>query len=192
MKNILNTGFIVLASVLFCSAASAMPMITWAVSGPGVSTATQVAGDTWDISYTIDPAGFSTNTWTVSAIAASAGDYEFDWAYSGFHSFFSVTAFLTSLNGDPLYSGGPMNCCIEPSGGFNESGSYIFSGINAGDTLGFTMGGKNLDSFNHLNGTLHLVQVPEPGIWALMGIGILSLVRTSSKNSKKHPPEILG
>jgi hypothetical protein len=128
----------------------------------------------------LDPAGFSTETWTATAVAPASGDYTVNWDYSGFHAFFEVTAFLnTFLNGTPvtnLVSAGPQDCCTPPSGGFDYTGSYTFIGINAGDSLGFTFGGSNFDSNNVLRGTLNLQQVLEPASLALLGIGLAGVV----------------
>jgi hypothetical protein len=107
-------------------------------------------------------------------MAPAAGDYRFDWDYSGFHAFFQVTAFLSAFDPGgttPIYSAGPVNCCASPSNGFNESGTYTFLGLSAGDTFGFTMGGSNFDSDNRLIGTLDLTQVPEPASVLLLGLG---------------------
>ena len=86
-----------------------------------------------------------------------------------------MTAFLTTADGATLYMAGPENCCTPPSGSFNESGVYRFLNVYLGDTIGFQMGGSNFDINNILNGSLNLVQIPEPASAALLGLGLLSI-----------------
>jgi hypothetical protein len=69
-------------------------LVSWTISGPGTTNGQQLAANEWQLDYTFEPAGFSTQTWTVQAIAPADGDYTFDWDYNGFHAFFEVTAFL--------------------------------------------------------------------------------------------------
>ncbi len=157
--------------------AAAVPIANWSVSGPGTTDVEQIA-NVADISYSLNPAGFSDVSWAVTAVAGEAGDYTFDWNYSGFHAFFQVTAFLSSSLGDTLVNAGPQNCCSSPSAGFNFDGTYTFTGLNAGDTFGFTFGGSNVDRNNVLRGNLNLVQhvaTPEPASIAILAMALLGL-----------------
>ncbi len=175
-------------------------LVSWTISGPGTTNGQQLAANEWQLDYTFEPAGFSTQTWTVQAIAPADGDYTFDWDYNGFHAFFEVTAFLNTFNpGTTLYSAGPQNCCTTPSAGFDQSGRFTFSNISAGGTFGFTMGGSNFDSSNILQGTLTLnqVTVPEPSsILSLLALGTLGAASTlkrqlkSSKSSEKETTKV--
>jgi len=172
---ILLTGFVTL---LLSSVSYAGPL-GWSISGPGTVSATQNGVTDWDLDYYLNPAGFSPVTWNVtSSVVDQAGDYTFDWNYSGFHAFFGVTAFLNTSDLTTLVNAGPANCCTDPSDSFSYSGTYTFTGLNVGDVIGFSMGGGNFDSNNQLGGTLNLVQtssVPEPESLLILSLGLLSL-----------------
>lgn len=146
-----------------CLASSFTP-VNWTISGPGTTNTQQVNPGEYSLTYDRPgTAGFSRNTWTVSTVADADGDYTFDWNYIGFHSFFQVRAFLNTFNPNTtLYSAGPVNCCTYPSGGFNESGSFTFSNISAGETFGFTLGGSHFDGTLALSGNLRLKQTGGP------------------------------
>lgn len=96
-----------------------------------------------------------------------------------FYAFFQVTAFLTTIDLNlaaiSLINAGSANCCTSPSAGFSFLGLQVFSGISAGQTFGFDIGGDNFDQNNVLRGTLNLTQVPEPGTLAILGLGIASI-----------------
>jgi hypothetical protein len=163
------------ASCALIAVPASASLINWNISGLGTLNTTTPTSTETDLSYVLNPAGFSTRTWTVSGVAADAGSYSFDWDYSGFHAYFGVTAFLNA-GASSLVNSGPANCCSSPSAGFGYNGSYTFINVNAGDVLSFTMGGRNGDSNNYLGGTLKLTQtsnVPEPATIALLGLGLL-------------------
>ena len=174
-------GLLATASLLFAPVALAVPVlapVTWSLSGPGTLTTTQ-AGNIAQLNYDLNPAGNALNTWTASATASIAGDYLFNWEYNGFHGFNTVTAFLSSSVPTVLINAGPVSCCTSPYAGFSYSGVYQFSSVGAGNTFGFTFGGSNQGDgtpfnpdTNMLNGTLILVQIPEPGSLALLGLGL--------------------
>lgn len=162
---------------LIFASSSAFAGLLWDISGPGTTSAIN-NGDQSTLNYSINPAGYNTRTWTATATADADGDYTFDWNYYGSHAWYQVTAFLNVI--DPatiLYSAGPQNCCTTPSGSFNQSGEFTFTGVSAGDEIGFTFGGSNFDSSNFLTGTLTLTQtnVPEPASIAIFGLGLIGL-----------------
>lgn len=177
----------VAAAVTFAFApAASAGVLTWDITGPGTISSTPAANQT-TLSYALSGSSvYSKQTWTATAIADEAGDYEFDWTYGGFHAYFQVQAFLSAASSvggmDSLVAAGPANCCSAPSGGFGYAGNYIFSNVNAGDTLQFSFGGTNSDADARLLGTLTLTQampaaeVPEPASVALLGLALTGLL----------------
>ena len=113
-------------------------------------------------SYDLNPAGFSAQAWSFTAVAQSDGAVVLPYDYSGFHAYFQVTVQLTVMvirNGGivtstSLVNDGPIDCCTAPSGGFHYTGTTTVQ-VQAGDTYGFKFGGSNGDSNNRLSGTLH-------------------------------------
>lgn len=177
-KFVSQLAFAAVTVVALSANVSANP-ISWLITGPSTTSSTQNSPLDQTLTYRDERAGYSTNIWTVLGVATDAGTYNFNWNYSGYHAFFNVTAFLTSSLGASLVNAGPQNCCASPSNGFNYSGTYSFAGVHAGDTIGFTMGGRNFDSDNRLYGDLRLVQtsnVPEPATLGLLVIGLAGFI----------------
>ena len=104
-------------------------------------------------------------SWVMSTTAVETGTVNLSYVWSGFHSFFLVTAGLdvfVQRNGADvsvvhLVASGPTSCdpCRAPSGGFLFSGSTSVA-VQAGDTFGFRLRGTNGDSRNELDGTFRV------------------------------------
>ncbi len=176
--------------VSVCMTQVANADLIWTISGLGTTGVTTMGPDT-HATYDLSRSGFSTRTWVLSATAPAAGDYNFDWDYSGFHSFFQVTAFLNAFDDSgptSLYAAGPTSFGGgPPSEGFLVNGAYTFTGLNAGETFGFQFGGRHGDSAQVLRGRLNLTlvsepvaEVPEPAsiaLWSLMSVAGLAAWR---------------
>ena len=155
----------------------------WAASGSG-STTLISDGSTADPSFSYydcavagvaqgSPcnAGGVSGSWTFqtneTAQDSSTAYVMYNW--DGLHAWFNVTAGLTAFVDDAttgtrsttLVNAGPASCCTTPSNGFNYTGGYAFTGLEPGDTYGFTLTGSNGDYNSFLEGTFSLA--PESG-----------------------------
>jgi hypothetical protein len=186
MRSFLNPAVVrgALTAVALAAASAAVHAapIVWTIAGPGTTSASN-AGGTSMLGYDNPGLFSSTQVWEVRGVAAEAGDYVFDWDYTGFHSFFRVTAFLNTTEGDTLVSAGPESCCTEPSAGFSYDGRYTFASVAAGDTIGFNLGGNHFDATRAMSGTLTLTRVSAPGSMALAGLGLLALGAATRRRS---------
>ena len=161
------------------AATASAGVLEWDIRGAG-STSSEQDGATSTLRYDLQgPAVYSPQTWNAVTFADTAGDYSFNWDYSGYHAFFLVTAFLNAASPSgsaQLVNAGPAVCCSAPSGGFRYTGTYTFTNVAAGDRLSFNFGGRNGDSDARMFGTLVLEQqgaeVPEPASIALFGFGL--------------------
>ncbi len=150
------------------NAAQDNPASAWSASGPGTVTLLS-DGVTADpkMSYLLNPAGFSTQTWQLSTTATKSQTVTLPFHYNGFHAFFQVTVFVqvfhttgAGTSTTTLISQGPVDCCTPPSGGFNLSGSTTLN-VAPGDVYGFRFGGSNFDSNNQLGGTFSVDLHPD-------------------------------
>jgi uncharacterized protein YjbI with pentapeptide repeats len=120
-------------------------------------------------------------SWNMSTTALSAKTVNLSYVWSGFHSFFAVTAGLdafvqrngTDVSVVPLVNVGPTSCdpCRPPSGGFLYFGTTSVT-VQAGDTFGFRLRGTNGDSRNELDGTF---TASIDGTTALLGVSPSSI-----------------
>ena len=101
-------------------------------------------------------------SWTFSTTANKARKQAITWHYKGYHAWAGVTVKIEQFvaragqqTTTTLASGGPVNCCTAPSGGFDYTGTTVFD-LQRGDTYGFRMSGSNGDSDARLIGTLSL------------------------------------
>ncbi|XOV90082.1 MAG: PEP-CTERM sorting domain-containing protein [Pseudomonadota bacterium] len=154
--------------LMLCMSAQALPVLNWSVSGPGGPTATTAGAET-TFAYNATPS-FGAGYMASSATVTEAGDYVFDYLFTGHHSWYLATAYLTTSDGGTLVN-------QSASGGFSFSGSYTFTGVTAGQTIAFNFGGANYDSSRLLQGQLVITQtsVPAPGLLALFGLGIIGI-----------------
>lgn len=170
-------------------------IVTWSISGPGTNSVTQ-DGNAASLSYSLSgPEVHTTQTWTATATAADAGNYAFNYGYTGSHAFFEASAFLNATS----TSLGTVSLVDQTtSGSFDFPGSYTFNGVDAGDTLTFEFGGRNSDSEELLAGSLNLSQlqdvlpgptenqeVPEPPTMAAVGVGLLAFVLSRRRYAKR-------
>lgn len=142
---------------------------TTAITPPGGLT--QCATFGYNINLNSNPAtgccggGVSLRTWTFQTTAANTGTATFQWHYTGFHTYFAVTALFHAFSGNAtpitLYSAGPVNCCTSPSNGFDVSGIGSIA-VTQGMPFGFIVGGSNGDSNSQLNGTLTITNFSAP------------------------------
>ncbi len=106
--------------------------------------------------------GVSFRTATFSATAPRSGTVTLDWQYTGYHAFFSTNATLMAFAAHA--SGAPTEVVEinqEASGGFSFSGSTRID-VEAGQTFGVTIGGRNFDSNSRLEGTLKVFNFVAP------------------------------
>ena len=151
--------------------ATAATPTPWTANGPGNFTLDSNGSVTPpQLTYNLgeDPlsARFGDETWSLSTLATSDLTDVVPYLYTGYHAFFRVIVHLdafvihngvtTSTN---LFVHGPVDCCTPPSGGFSYADSHAFN-VVAGDTYGFTVGGRNFDSDPHFFGTLTLTDSP--------------------------------
>ena len=70
-----------------------------------------------------------------------------------------------------------------PSGGFNYSGNYTFTGLAAGEIIRIRTYGSNGDSNRTMDSTLTLTQVPEPLSLALVGLALVGAAVTTRRKA---------
>ena len=154
---------LVLGAAIAAPSAQAAPYSNaWTGSGPGTTAVVSDGTSTPpQFTYNINPSG-SGQTWQFTTVSDVDGRIAVPYDYSGFHSYFLVTAFLRVVvvhDGvratTPLVNAGPANCCSSPSNGFRYQGTATID-VAAGDTYGFEFGGSNADSDNVLAGSLTL------------------------------------
>lgn len=173
---------IICALTLFGASISANAglVTAWTISGPGSTSSTQSAYNSWALNYDTVNSG----AWVASAVVTEAGDYTFDWDYSGFHAFFAVRAFLSTSDGTSLVNVGPENCCTAPSAGFTYNGTYTFENTAVNDIISFSFGGRNGDSNPTISGSLNITQVSAPSAFIFVGFGLAALFINRKKFSK--------
>ncbi|WP_028312760.1 hypothetical protein [Derxia gummosa] len=173
--------------VAACSGTASATAIDWHISGAGNLGSSTGADGSTTLSYDLTESGYGYREWSITGVAPEAGTYSFLWDYSGLHSWFSVTARLTTTTGATLVDAYAWGCCESPSNGFDYSGGYTFYNVNAGDTIGFFAGGSHYDYSQILRGSLTLTPtsqlfdggstspVPEADPAAMFAIGMTAV-----------------
>ncbi len=145
--------------------------------------ASEIAGGTTEITgvsilnaeftYTVRLAGggVTSRTADYTVTVPNSGTITFDWAYTGNHRFFQAfEEFHVIVNGEEVAT--PL-AESSSSGNFNYSGFDQAVSVEAGDTFGFRIGGRNFDSNSELDGLLSIsnfrvVETATPG-----GLGLI-------------------
>lgn len=174
-RDLPNLIVLIVMSILLISSsgmpAKAVVVGPWSLTGPG-STSVDISDNSTILSYALNAADFTPQTWTATANVIETGLYQFDWEYNGLHAVFGVEVFLDTTNPNlTLVDVGPADCCASPSGGFSFNGSDAFL-VTAGETIGFTFGGTNTDIDNYLLGSLEVSAVPLPSTFVMLLIAL--------------------
>jgi len=139
-------------------------VVKWSQSGIEEGT-TSMNGTAEEISmdYNVDlgnpGTGVSRRTAIFSVTVPESGTVEFDWLYTGFHSFFKSVAELYVISGSE--SNELINA--KPSS-FEFTGSTSIEVVE-GETLEIEVGGKNSDSNSRLRGEVNITNfrvIPSP------------------------------
>ncbi len=131
----------------------------WTAGGPGVTSATVAPNDVL-LSYNHNPSGYDYHTWTYTSTAVATGNFTFNWAYAGLHSWYHVTqhleAFANGSTGETVVQ--LVNVYI-----WGSAGDFSFFGtttlpLTAGFTWGVRPAGQHYDGSQILQGTVHLTE----------------------------------
>jgi hypothetical protein len=96
LKNSITSIFVAMA--LAVSVDANANTVIWSISGPETNSVLQ-DGNTASLRYLLSgPEVHSTQTWTATATAADAGNYTFNYSYTGTHAFFEASAFLKAAS----------------------------------------------------------------------------------------------
>ncbi len=151
VDDLVSVPVVVNAAAPVCSA-------PWTCAGPGITSATVTTGDV-ALFYNHTPSSYSLEQWTFSRPATTTGTYNFNWTYSGLHSWYSVTQALE------VFADGPTGTTTVPlvnvyiagsAGNFSYSGSASLP-LTAGYAWGVRPSGQHFDSSQILTGTVHII-----------------------------------
>ena len=136
----------------------------WAVDGETAVLTKDGSGGLVQLDYDLNPAGDGTTSWFMNSVAAGTGQIQLDWRYTGFHAWFDVDVDLevfvigaesSDFSEVLVDAHADDNASGEPTGGFDYEGTVTLN-VEAGDTIGFELSGRNYDTTNILRGTLQV------------------------------------
>jgi hypothetical protein len=152
---------------------NAMPVQeqSWVNTGPGSVSVTESTYGVQFEYYLQSNLVHDGQTWVFSAVASADTELFYIWDYAGNHAWYNTVSKLEVFierNGVGIRNEILMD--LTPFGAFTASGDLSLQ-LDAGDTYGFRVTGRNYDSNNFLFGTLSIYSSPrvEPVIDGILG-----------------------
>ena len=155
-------GILTLVAMMLLSAqaqaATSLKSLAWQADGPGTRTVTPDSGPADAVTFDyqlVSTSVYSQQTWTFSAIAPESTVLNFDWNYTGFHSWYAVYANAVA------FADGPNGRTTTPLYSRNYGDAWQVSGTaslqtSAGYAFGVIVQGSNFDLDPTLRGSIKL------------------------------------